>query len=118
MSEAWLWSQASRKPCCESTNDNPCLHMTSENPLEPSLCQVAPASVVCQMEMVSELHPCEPPVFSQPSLSLTKEISGLGRRVGTRGRCTQGAPLSLERSRYRSATSAQTTSVEGARSWA
>src|SRR2546428_8543424 len=105
MSEAWLWSQASRKPCCESTNDNPCLHMTSENPLEPSLCQDAPASVVCQMEMVSELHPCEPPVFSQPSLSLTNEISGLGRPEGSRGRWTPGAPPSVDRLWPPSATS-------------
>src|ERR1700674_2133225 len=110
MTGAWFGSDASRKPRFESTNERPVLHWKSAMPFDPSSCHVAPASVVCQMAIVSALH-CvsgEPPVFSQPSRSFTNEISNHPIEGG-KGRCSQVAPRSTERYRYCLTTSAQTT---------
>src|ERR1700694_4686476 len=96
---AWLGSQASKNPRLESTKERPFLHWEGPMPFEPRSCQVAPPSVVCQMLTTSALH-CvsgEPPVLSQPSLSLTNEISGCGNPCeGGNGLCCHVAPRSVE----------------------
>src|SRR5487761_530131 len=107
-------SKASRKPRFESTNERSPLHCRSDTPLVPSDSHVDPPSVVCQMSMTSVLH-CvsgEPPGLSQPSWSLTNEISGLGKppaKFGGSGLCCQVAPRSVERYRYCSVIKAHTT---------
>src|ERR1035437_554481 len=122
MTGAKFGSPASRKPRLESTNERPFLHWEPWMPFEPSNCQVAPASVVCHIAVDSKLHcvAAAPPVLSQPSPSVTNEITGCENPpvLGGNGRCSQVAPRSVERYRYWLTTRAQTTLVEAALSCA
>lgn len=94
------------------------MHWASAIPLAPSDCQVAPASMLCQIVVCWAWHwvAGDPTNESQPSLSSTNAISGL-TACGGSGRCSQPPPRSVERKRKSWATSAHTTFAEGALSW-